>query len=56
MYKQPIKEISNRVDSIASDVEKVSNRVIAVTKIGMVAFVLISIVAVAALIVASGRR
>jgi hypothetical protein len=54
MIPRPLKRISERIDSVADELQTVSNQVVTATKVGTVAFVLISIVAVTALIVTIG--
>lgn len=51
----PLRRISERIDSVADDMQTVSNQVMAITRAGMVAFILISIVAVSALILTVTR-
>lgn len=49
MLGKPIKEISNKVDTVAEDLKEISDKVATMATIGMVAFTLISIVAIIAL-------
>ncbi len=49
MLGKPMKEISGKVDTVASDVKEMSDKIARMATIGMVAFTLISIVAIVAL-------
>jgi hypothetical protein len=55
MIPRPLKQISERIDTVAMDVQTISNQILTTTKLAIIAFVLISIVAVTALIVTVGR-
>jgi hypothetical protein len=49
MLGKPVKEISGKIDTVASDVKEMSDKIARMAAIGMVAFTLISIVAIVAL-------
>jgi hypothetical protein len=54
MLPKPFKTFNERLDTVTADVQNVSNQLVTAIKIGTVAFVLISIVAVTALLVTVG--
>ena len=54
MLPHPFKRLNERVDTVKTDVRNVSVQLVTAIKIGTVAFVLISIVAVTALLVTVG--